>query len=358
MVRPFDLRDLALVKRLSERGVSLHAETALSDNLYPLRGALTGMLLGGDLTTLVAKPGNGETAGFLQLLAEPGDQHAHILYISPASVPAFPTPENSSLANPPTHDGYVWLSLLDQAVVEAGQRGIHSIVAEVDETGEALPWLRRAGFAVYTRQDIWMLTAREYRAAGAQPAAGLTRYRPSDEWDVQLLYANTVPRLVQLVEPTPQWARGERWVWRDGDELAAFVHMYHGPLATWLRFYVHPNADAEAEQIVAAVLNVQPPREGHPVYCCVRRYESWRPSILERFGFQSWGSQAVMVKHTVQNIARPMTEMASIFESQRIPASTPMVRQLNGCPSEADGRARAEKLKYWAMPPRFRKFWV
>ncbi|MBK7895996.1 MAG: hypothetical protein IPJ90_14200 [Anaerolineaceae bacterium] len=50
-----------------------------------------------------------------------------------------------------------WLPLLDQAVVEAGQRGIHSLVAEVDEVSDELPVLRRAGFVVYTRQDVWVL---------------------------------------------------------------------------------------------------------------------------------------------------------------------------------------------------------
>jgi hypothetical protein len=340
MVRAFDLRDLALVRRLSERGVSLHTESALSDNLYPLRGALTGMLLGGDLATLVVKPENGEAAGFLQLLAEPGDHHAHILYISPACPQSSPTAEGIS---PTGHESHAWLSLLDQAVIEAGQRGIHSIVAEVDETGTALPLLRRAGFAVYTRQDIWILEAKAYTLA-RRPSPGLLRQHQTDEWDVQLLYANTVPRLVQLVEPNPELVRGERWVWRDGDELAAFVHIHHGPLATWLRFFVHPNAEAEAEQVVAAALDVHPPRAGHPVYCCVRRYESWRPSILERFGFRVWGSQAVMVKHTVHHLPRPMTEMASVFESQRIPASTPIVRQMNGRVGQYRRRPRSSKI--------------
>ena len=31
----------------------------------------------------------------------------------------------------------------------------------------------------------------------------LLPYLSSDDWDIQLLYANTAPRLVQLVEPLP-----------------------------------------------------------------------------------------------------------------------------------------------------------
>lgn len=85
MVRPFDLRDLALVRRLSERGVSLHTVSALADNLHPLRGALMSMLVGGDYPTLVWKAENGEGAGFIQLHVLSTSPHAFILYLSPAS---------------------------------------------------------------------------------------------------------------------------------------------------------------------------------------------------------------------------------------------------------------------------------
>ncbi len=37
----------------------------------------------------------------------------------------------------------------------------------------------------------------------------------SDDWDIQLFYANTVPRLVQLVEPVPPLDKGNTWVLRD-----------------------------------------------------------------------------------------------------------------------------------------------
>ena len=83
MVRPFTLRDLALVRRLSEQGVSLHAESALADNLQPLRGALFGMVARSDSPTLIWKSEDRKRSGFIQLLLEEDRQHAHILYISP-----------------------------------------------------------------------------------------------------------------------------------------------------------------------------------------------------------------------------------------------------------------------------------
>lgn len=324
MVRSFDLRDLALIRRMGERGISLHAVSALVENFHPLRGALISMLVGGEFPTFVWKPENGERGGFLQLRISGNGPQAHVLYISPRcnSTTNSNGGDEAVLHSP---DCAVWLSLLDQAVAEVGQRGIHHIIAETDERSPELLVLRRAGFAVYTRQDIWAVEASSYRPQGIAPRK-LQRRQQADDWDIQLLYANTVPRLVQLVEPAPPISEGENWVLRTGTELAAFVALRHGPAATWMRFFIHPDAEAEADEIVAAALEVVFEREPERVFCCVRRYESWLPSALSRSGFDVCASQAVMVRHTVHYLPRVMPETAMALDGQRIPVSSPMVR--------------------------------
>ncbi len=328
MVRPFDLRDLALIRRLGERGVSLHTVSALVENVHPLRGALISMLVGGEFPTFVWKPDNGEGDGFLQLRVSHSGPQAFVLYISPRCDSANGHDSaNGNLDVGHSTAGGAWLALLDEAVAEIGRRGIHHLIAETDEHGPELPLLRRAGFAVYTRQDIWSVAAADYVPQGVA-ARKLQRRHAADDWDVQLLYANTVPRLVQLVEPTPLISEGENWVLRAGDELAAFVTLRQGPTAGWLRFFIHPDAESEADEIVSAALEVAFEREPERVYCCVRRYESWLPSALSRSGFTISASQAVMVRHTVHYASRPVPETAVALDGQRIPASSPMVRQL------------------------------
>ncbi len=326
MVRPFDLRDLALIRRLSERGIALHAASARIDNFHPLRDALVSMLVGGEYPTFVWKPDNGETAGFIQLRVSNGGPQARVLYISPRC--EGPAQGRNGDVIPLHHspECAIWLALLDGAVAEVGrQRGIHHVIAEADEHGQELLILRRAGFAVYTRQDIWGVQAAGYRPQGAA-ARSLTRRTAADDWDVQLLYANTVPRLVQLVEPAPPLSEGESWVLREGDELAAFVTLRRGPVVAWLRFFIHPDAEAEADEIVAAGLERAFAGEPQRVYCCVRRYESWLPGALARSGFAVDSSQAVMVRHTVHHVTRAMPETVVALEGQRIPASSPMIR--------------------------------
>ncbi|WP_420631116.1 hypothetical protein [Candidatus Leptofilum sp.] len=334
MIRPFNLRDLPLVHRLSEVGVSLHTESALTKNLHPTRGALFS-LVGGDFPTYVWKSDNNGLAGFIQLFLDEESVHAHILYLSSTREEQIDSTDNgTAVSGAKDADGQrpylvnenVWLPLLDQAVAEAGRRGIHSLVAEVDELSDKLPVLRRAGFVVYTRQDVWVLAPDEARQA-ANEANGLRPRQAEDDWDIQILYANIVPRLVQLVEPMPPLHDGVGWVLHEENELAAFVHVHVGPVATWMRLFIHPSAEIQADRIITAVVQRTPAAATRPIYCCVRRYQSWVQTALERSGFTLWGSQAVMVKHIVQKAAKPLTDLSAALETQGITPSAPLIRQ-------------------------------
>jgi hypothetical protein len=332
MIRPFDIRDLALVHRLKECGVSLHTKSALTDSYRPLRGAVVNMLVGGEFPTFVWKAEEGGAAGFIQLYVEESGQQARILYLSSTPNHNGHSPETivGSDNHGNTHpylDENVWLPLLDQVVIEAGHRGIHSLVAEVNETGPELPILRRAGFAVYTRQDIWIFTNHE-EIKQRKSDSELTPCGPSDEWDIQLLYANTVPRLVQLAEPIPPESQTNTgWVLRENGELSAYVYIHEGDAATWLGLFIHPNADARVDDIVTAALRIKRLKTSLPVYCCIRRYQSWIQSALQRLNFTFWGSQAVMVKHTVHHTKKPLQELSAVLEQKGISATTPLVRR-------------------------------
>ena len=328
MVRSFTLRDLALVRRLSEQGVSLHSESALADDLHPLRGALTSMVVGGNFPTFVFKSEEREGSGFIQLLFEEDLHHAHILYLSPAMELSAIEIDTDALAPRSAGGSSAWLALLDQAVAEVGRNGVHSLVAEVDETGPELPVLRQAGFAVYTRQDIWLFSGRTDGLDESESTIQLLPYLSSDDWDIQLLYANTVPRLVQLVEPVPPVMTGDGWILRDDrDDLAAFIHVYEGSTATWLRFFIHPDAEADANKIVKTALQTVVNQGKKSIYCCVRRYEGWLPAALESTGFHIWGSQAVMVKHTVNHSRRTQPQKSVGLKSSGIPVTSPYVRR-------------------------------
>lgn len=314
MIRPFNLRDLALVHRLSEQGILLHAEAALTSSPHPLRSALINMLVGGQFGTYVWKSKDRDSAAFVQVRCEPGCPSAQIVFMGTDGV----EPEKDGREI----DEDIWLSLLDDLVAEVGRRGTHNLVAEVSEIGPELPILRRSGFAVYTRQDIWVCD--QYNQTTDQ-AELLTPRKSIDDWDIQLLYANNVPRLIQLVEPNLPLEYGQSWILREDDELAALIHLNEGRVASWLRLLIHPNANTHPEEIISAALAIKPPTAEHPVYCCVRRYQSWLQTGLEQAGFHHWGSQAVMVKHIAQPVVKEIPQ-SGVLDAQTIPSSSTLVQ--------------------------------
>lgn len=343
MIRPFSLRDLGLVRRLSDQGTLLHAESALTRSCQPLRGALFSMLSRRDSSTYIWREKAGDAAGFVQLYLPEGQTFAHLLCLG--ATPANSETESDTTVDPLLNET-AWLSLLEGAIAAVGQRGIHSLIAEVDESGPELPILRRAGFAVYTRQDIWLLEAPSVGEDGVTAGTVIansdsasptsteeeTPERPllqlsaaADEWEVEWLYANTVPPLIQLVEPTPP-QHGQIWILRDEQELTAFVHIQEGSIAAWIQIFIHPNAYDQSSAIVRAAVELCHPDSNKAIYCCVRRYQSWLQHPLKESGFERCKSQAVMVKHIANPVQSKVGELKRLLQAQRAQATSMLIQ--------------------------------
>ena len=302
MIRSFTLRDIPLVHRLGDQGTRFHTRSALTQDVWPLREALVHMFIGGQYPTYIWKDDNGSAVGFAQLHQDEDETMAHILCLGSAFS------QGTNKDNEDVDTEFLWISFLEALIKKAGGRGIHNLIAEVDEVGDELPVLRKAGFAVYTRQDIWKLPKLPRRWVSPltfHPATSV------DEWDISLLYSNVVPRLIQLVEPPPS---GEQinnvWLMREEGELSSFVVFTKGSTGTWIRVFVHPNSNARSEDIFRAAVTVFPPDDDHPVYVCVRRYQSWLQSGLQEVGFEQTGSQAMMVRHTVHHTRRMVPQLS------------------------------------------------
>jgi hypothetical protein len=276
------------------------------------------MLVGGSSTTYIWKSKNPDAAAFVQLNLEEGQPNAHLASIGVGVTEGEPDDQGES-------DEDIWLPLLDQLVVVAGQRGVHNLIAEAAEDGPELQVLRRAGFVVYTRQDIWI----NDRLAPNGSSGELVERQAIDDWDISVLYSSIVPGMIQSVEPGPPLDTGQNWVLREDGELTAYVHVSSGPIANWMRLFIHPNARTKPKNIIEAALQAQSPTTEHPVYCCVRRYQSWLLSALEKAGFRPWGSQAVMVKHIVQRMESPAPAAKNVIEPKAVPGSTTLIKGMS-----------------------------
>lgn len=286
MIRSFDWRDLGLVHRLSEHGVCLDAEVALTRGPHALQSALLAFIAPGvGQPTFVWRSDADGGEAFAQMRCRAGEERAHLAFIAPGQL------EDSARE-----------SLLEKICAEAAARGAHSLVAEVNEHSAEFEALRRFGFAIYTRQDIWRLTE-----PAVSPPEGAVSPRPQQSEDaigIQALYANTVPRLIQQVEPPPARSR-HGFVFEDSQEIVAFFEVSRGPRGIWIQPYLHPSIFDQRTALLAGVINSLAERGSTPVYVCARSHQDWLRTPLTELGFNAWAEQAVMVKRLAIHIGEP-----------------------------------------------------
>ena len=311
--RFFDLRDLRLVQRLQEHGQTLDYEGAGVDGISPLRDALHAYLLlgAGDRRTLVL-PG---IDAFAQYSCYKGSNRVHLTYAAPV-----PTTEEHAER---------WIELLDQLVATLGAQGIHHIAAEASDDSPELELLQRVGFGVVTRQMLFCLDPPPYDD-NVPAVPGLRAWQSTDDWGLRLLYANTVPQLAQQIETPVDYAfTSSRWqrrqvLERDGEIIAAFATR-RGRVGNALRLLLHPQADAHVQGLIRHGLETLVGSPQQPVFCRVRRYESWLQMPLEASGFELVARTALLVKHTVARVMTP--EWQQIPAVERRPEMTTPVAQ-------------------------------
>jgi hypothetical protein len=325
MIRSFDWRDLPLLHRIRHRGLCLDSQLAFTRGPNVLQYALLDMLGPGRTAhTFVARRG-GQPA-IAQVLLPPGRNVAHIAFVSPAEML-----EDSQGAE-----------MLDAMARAGAAHGAHGLIAEVDERSPAFESLRRFGFAIYSRQRIWRLSADSVPPAPAgEPATdgGTALWRaatPADEPAIASLYLNLVPALVQQVEPPPTRHSRDIVHWRQG-ELLGYLSFDGGPRGIWVLPYFHPGAE-DPDQLLGILLSDLEERQQRPLYICVRSYQSWMTPPLQTLGFEVLTDQAVMVKRLAVSVRQPQLAVLPALEASLPKPTAPLAHiETDGLPG-AQGR--------------------
>lgn len=305
-VRPLAWHDLPTLFRYRRRVLCTDSALALTRgsplgllavlaHLDPSRGVYTGVL-----------PARvGDSTLFGQMIYTPGSRSAHVSFLLPAD----------DLNQPDL------TLLLENLAVQAGGWGANHLLAEVEESGQTLDAIRRAGFSVYAWQRIWKFTSPiETRRVGLwQPATSL------DEIPLRNLYQSLVPPLVQAAEPfTAQPV--QRLVYRQEDELLAYTEVIYGPEGIYLQPVIHP-AVASAEELLFSLVAQQPSLPSRPVYLAARSYQAWLEPALSRLAGEVAPRQALMVKHLVVMQRTPLlSPRRSVLEKYNPEASVPLVQ--------------------------------
>lgn len=208
-------------------------------------------------------------------------------------------------------------TLLEYMTVLSGEKGSLRILADVEENTQAFESLRKFGFATFTWQRVWQITG-----VPADRSLNST-WRTATSRDIipiRSLYSNLVPPLVQQAEPfSTQIPKGK--VYRQGESVLAFVEIEIGRRGIWMRPFVHPDTENMSDRLLELVSSI-PGRRSRPLYLCIRSYQAWLESAIEKLGAIAGSRQAVMVRQIAisQKAARPFALPALDTGQSEIPA--------------------------------------
>ncbi len=274
MIRSFDWRDIPTLYRFRNQGLYLSTQLVATRGVLLIPGVLASYLTpaSGVFTSVSQEDNKKPLMG--QIVYSPGSTIARMSFLAPKD--NLPTP--------------LLYGLFEHLSKQVGEYGAHNIVVDIDENDEIFEDLRRAGLAVYTRQRVWLLD-QEYNSDEIEC------WRTANESDripIKSLHTNLVPGMVQQIEPLNNNIFQGLVCWMEGS-LVGYVSIDYGPRGIWLQPFIHPDVEG-IDELMVDMLRSIPDRRSRPVYMCVRNYQSWLESSLERLGGKPGAQQAVMVK--------------------------------------------------------------
>jgi hypothetical protein len=282
-IRSLDILDLPLIARYRNDALTLDSTRALTRG-HPLgaAGLLAYVNPARHMYGAVANGNGNETALIGGVIHTRGDTYAKLLYLAPAS----------------RLDHAALPGLVEHLVEQVGEWGAFHVIAEIDETSDAFPALRLAGFSVYAWQRMWDVS----ELSASTGANHWVRARSVNRPGLQSLYHQVVPQFIQPVEPLPKNLHG---LICDGD-VKCYVTLAEGVQGIVISPLIHPEAK-DVDEKLSSLLNCIPNRRGRSMYLCVRSYQAWLENALEDLGARPAPRQAVMVKHLARLIKDEQT---------------------------------------------------
>ena len=309
MIRPFDWRDIVLMRRTRPLGICMDSQLAHTGGTHVFQNALLDPIRPqSQACTLVARPDDTMHEPVIgQIHFHNESRQARLAFLGPAS--AISTTIGSEI--------------LEELSRAAGKQGAHALIAEIHENEPAFESLRRVGFAVYARQRIWRLDHLPVAADQALEKAWRVE-SGADKAGVLNLVSSLVPGLVQQIEP-PSTLNGKGLVYWSEGELLGYLNVHYGNKGIWVQPYFHPAAEL-SDRLLTGFILVLSPKKSRPLYICVRSYQGGLAGAFERLGFQSCESQAVMVKRIAMPVGEEALSGKPVLEGTQPEPSRPTAR--------------------------------
>lgn len=324
--------DLPLMLRLKQSAIVLHSELGLTEDARGQNSAmLSGIVFPRGLHTLLAHVDEKDVVG--QFRYRQGDANAHIVYLAPTL--------------DEREDDASWLHMLDAMAAQAGENGAHTLVGEVELSHRLFETMRRAGYAVYSRQVIWR---REPLASVPDPAdLTITPESADDEIGIAALLGCTIPRIMQPVMGPSAEMQG--LVFRQNGQIEAYLAYSEGKQGVYVMPFLHPEVLGKAPAIIAAALMRIDRARKLPLYICVRGYQGWLENAMLDLQFAPWLEQAVMVKHLTAGIRQTSFEGLMLNTSGgKKPAASLRAAGWSAYPNSRARGSRLSDFDSTAMP--------
>lgn len=259
--------------------------------------------------TAVAESSEASTCLISQVLHKSGERSARLNFL---------VMENSN-------DQDDVLELLDYLNGKAGEMGALNVLAEVSESSPVFESLRKTGYSPYGWEAAWKLPKKVSLNTDADHEWSIAA--ATDDPQMRGLYQSLVPPIVQAAEAYGNGGT-RRLVYRENDEIVAFVESSTGPNGLYLRPLIHP-----AVLDITALLNAlisQFTDIGQPVYLQVRSYQAWLLNTLEIIGGESSNHFTLLVKHlaVLQRNGVIITN-GNLVKNRQAEPTAPMVSHLS-----------------------------
>ena len=280
------------------------APLAILSYLNPARGSYTGVAGG--------KNGNPRPVGQVHYRA--GRRSARLAFLMPER-----TARQEDV-----------IALLERLAYEAGGWGACNVLAEAEEHSPLFDALRRAGFVVYARQQIWQLE--EVKSIGADRSTDWQPALSVDEFAIRSLYQSLIPPLVQSAEAFPETYEQSLVYRHDPDELLAYAQGWFGPRGVYVLPLFHPGVNDSLELLAGLVARIAP-HPSRPLYLAVRSYQAELESGLEALHASPGPRQVLMAKYLVNLQRAPaFNPRSSVLEKRRAEPTTPIISNMAQTP--------------------------
>jgi hypothetical protein len=309
MIRPFDIRDVSVVQRLTALARPLACELVAVDGVSPLRDAMRAYMSGGrDHAVVLVERDNAhevDAFGLMYVLPDISESDGHPSQRRAGLIMMAPHAQTEALVE-------AWMYLAQEFASEAAQRGVHHIVAEVPESGGEAEALHGAGFVPLVQQDVLKLALKlDLDPASATEVPGMRELIKDDEPLIRALHLRTAPKITYQAEVSFDMSRATHrmdrgYVLIRANELMAHVSVRNGKRGYGMHVQFRPEVEADAKSMLEYALSHLLQKHPKPVYVTIRHYQSWLLPIFDELGFTHMTSTMLMVRHTAARITHPV----------------------------------------------------